>query len=124
MLADNPPRPTGKDDTPSGTKGDVIFQPRVLNVVDRDEVTTRNGKLVLLNRGHQGSLDTCRSETRYSKSIRLDQLGEGAQFCVLCDAGHIAAATYRGKSGDNDPSKYISLDLTVWRNAEDPKKQG
>ncbi|MFD9407460.1 serine/threonine-protein kinase [Streptomyces sp. NPDC059989] len=124
MLADNPPRPTGKEGAGFGSKGDVYYQPRVLNVVDRDEITTGNGKLVLLNSGQQGSLDTCRSETRYSKSIRLDQLGDGSQLCVLSDAGHIALATYRGKSGGNDPSKYITLDLTIWRNAEDPQKKG
>ncbi|UUU38634.1 serine/threonine-protein kinase [Streptomyces sp. NBC_00162] len=124
MLADNPPRPTGKEGAAFGSKGDVYYQPRVLNVVDRDEIATGNGKLVLLNSGQQGSLDTCRSETRYSKSIRLDQLGDGSQLCVLSDAGHIAVATYRGRSGGNDPSKYITLDLTVWRNAEDPQKKG
>ncbi|MFG2988202.1 serine/threonine-protein kinase [Streptomyces sp. NPDC048257] len=124
MLADNPPHPTGKDGATAGSKGDVYFQPRVLNVVERDEITTHNGKLVLLTGGQQGSLDTCRSETRYAKSVRLDQLGDGSQFCVLSDAGHIAVATYRGKSGGSDPSKYVTLDLTVWRNAEDPQKKG
>ncbi|MCX4695395.1 serine/threonine-protein kinase [Streptomyces sp. NBC_01408] len=125
MLADNPPRPTSKDGNPGfSSKGDVFYQPRVLNVVERDEIGTGNGKLVLLQSGQQGSLDTCRSETRYSESIRLDQLSDGSQLCVLSDAGHIAVATYRGKSGANDPSKYITLDLTIWRNAEDPQKKG
>ncbi|WP_404953382.1 serine/threonine-protein kinase [Streptomyces sp. 147326] len=124
MLADNPPRPTGKESATVGSKSDLYYQPRVLNVVDRDEIATGNGKLVLLAGGQQGSLDTCRSETRYAKSVRLDQLGDGSQLCVLSDAGHIAVVTYRGKSGSSDPSKYITLDLTVWRNAEDPQKKG
>lgn len=122
MLADNPPRPSGRKGS-FGSKADVYFQPRVLNVVERDEVRTGNGSLVLLKAGQRGSLETCRSETRYTKSIRLDQLGDGAQFCVLSDAGHIAAVTYRGRSGGSDPSSYITLDLTVWRNAEEPQKQ-
>ncbi|MDX3538856.1 serine/threonine protein kinase, partial [Streptomyces sp. MB09-01] len=124
MLADNPPRPTGKEGATVGSKGDLYYQPRVLNVVDREEITTRNGKLVLLAGGQQGSLDTCRSETRYAKSVRLDQLGDGSQLCVLSDAGHIAVATYRGRSSAKDPSTYITLDLTVWRNAEEPQKKG
>ncbi|MEU9081418.1 serine/threonine-protein kinase [Streptomyces sp. NPDC048357] len=124
MLADNPPRPTDKKGSTVGSKGDVFYQPRVLNVVDRDEIGTGNGKLVLLAGGQQGSLGSCRSETRYAKSIRLDQLGDGSQFCVLSDAGHIALATYRGASGGSDPSKYVTLDLTVWRNAEEPRKKG
>ncbi|MEU9305668.1 serine/threonine-protein kinase [Streptomyces sp. NPDC048269] len=124
MLADSPPRPTGKEGAAFGSKGDLYFQPRVLNVVDSDEISTGNGKLVLLNNAQQGSLQTCRSVTRYSKSIRLDQLSDGSQLCVLSDAGHIAVATYRGRSGASDPSKYITVDLTVWRNAEEPRKEG
>ncbi|MFG3398304.1 hypothetical protein [Streptomyces parvus] len=38
---------------------------------------------------------------------------------MLSKAGHIAVVTYRGKSGADDPSRYITIDLTVWRNAEE-----
>ncbi|MFG2982259.1 serine/threonine-protein kinase [Streptomyces sp. NPDC048258] len=124
MLADSPPRPTGKEGAAFGSRGDLYFQPRVLNVVESDEISTGNGELVLLDNAQQGSLQTCRSVTRYSKSIRLDQLSDGSQLCVLSDAGHIAVATYRGRSRGSGPSKYITLDLTVWRNAEEPRKKG
>lgn len=123
MLADNPPRPKGGQDPAFASKGDLYFQPRVTNVVESDEIGRRNGKLVLLNNAQKGSLATCRSETRYSETITLDQLGDGSQICVLSDAGHIAVATYRGVSGGSDPSRYITLDLTVWRNAEEPQKK-
>ncbi|MGW0694513.1 serine/threonine-protein kinase [Streptomyces sp. NBC_01578] len=124
MLADSPPRPTDSEGSAFASKGDLYFQPRSINVVESDEIGTGNGKLVLLNNAQKGSLDTCRSETRYSKSISLDQLSNGSQLCVLSDAGHIAVATYRGKSRENDPSKYITLDLTIWRNAQEPQQEG
>lgn len=124
MLADNPPRPTESTDGMAryASGSDLYFQAASTNVVESDEIGSANGKLVLLNNSQKGSLSTCRSETRYSERITLDQLGNGAQFCVLSDAGHIAVATYRGKSGANEPSKYITLDLTIWRNADEPRK--
>ncbi|MBT2902118.1 serine/threonine protein kinase, partial [Streptomyces sp. McG3] len=120
MLADNPPRPQQSGNGRSSSDADLQFEPETLNVVESDELRTRNGNLVLLADGQKGSLETCRSETRYTREIRLDQLTEGSQICVLSNAGHIAAAVYHGASGSDDPSAYISLDLTVWRNAAEP----
>ncbi|MFI7386308.1 hypothetical protein [Streptomyces sp. NPDC049813] len=57
----------------------------------------------------------------FTEEIRLDQLSNGSQVCVLSDAGHIAVATYRGTSGAADPSTCISVDLKIWRNAQEPK---
>lgn len=121
MLADNPPRPgTGGNAGVLYNHGDLYFY---LDTLFGDtKVGTDNGKLVVLNNSQKGSLETCRAETRYTEKIGLDQLTDGSEICVLSDAGHIAVATYRGKSGANDPSSYITLDLTVWRNAEEPKK--
>ncbi|MFF4099112.1 protein kinase [Streptomyces sp. NPDC001903] len=122
MLADNPPRPaTGGNAGVLYNHGDVYFY---LDTLFGDtKVGTDNGKLVVLNNSQKGSLETCRAETRYTEKIGLDQLTDGSEICVLSDAGHIAVVTYRGKSGANDPSNYITLDLTVWRNAEEPKKR-
>ncbi|MFP1625080.1 hypothetical protein ACLB9X_07710 [Streptomyces sp. 5K101] len=39
---------------------------------------------------------------------------------MLTDAGHVGVVTYQGKSPDTDPSQFITLDVTVWRNAIDP----
>ncbi|QIQ01279.1 serine/threonine-protein kinase [Streptomyces liangshanensis] len=117
MLADSPPRPTdGITDS-----ADLFFEPKTLNVVESDQIRTRNGTMVLLNNARKGSLQTCRSETRYTEEIRLDQLSDGSQICLLSDAGHIAVATYRGTSGAADPSRYVTVDFTIWRNAEEPK---
>ncbi|MFD7026875.1 serine/threonine-protein kinase [Streptomyces sp. NPDC059917] len=120
MLGDNPPTPA--EDHSGGVmygKGDLYYYSDSL--FGDDKLGSANGKLVVLNNSQKGSLETCRSETRYTEKIGLDQLGKGTQICVLSKAGHIAVATYQGKSGPNDPSKYITVDLTVWRNADDPK---
>ncbi|MGW1772788.1 protein kinase domain-containing protein [Streptomyces sp. NPDC002104] len=122
MLADNPPRPA---EEPSGVgvhygKGDLYFYRD--STFGKDEFGTANGKLVLLNNAEKGSLDTCRKVTRFTEKITLDQLTAGSEVCVLSDAGHIAVATYRGKSGAKESSQYITLDLTIWRNAEQAKK--
>ncbi|MGW8326725.1 serine/threonine protein kinase [Streptomyces sp. NPDC055897] len=120
MLADSPPRPgTGGDAGVSYNHGDLYFYKDTMFGDTR--LGTDNGKLVLLNNSEKGSLATCRAETRYTDKIGLDQLTDGSEICVLSDAGHIAVATYRGKSGANDPSTYITLDLRIWRNAEEPK---
>ena len=121
MLADNPPRPA--EDTDAGVTyghGDLYFS--YDSMFGDEKLGTANGKLVLLNNSQKGSLETCRTETRYTEKIGLDQLTNGSQICVLSDAGHIAVATYRGKSGADDPSRYFTVDLTIWRNAEDPKE--
>ncbi|GGJ90707.1 serine/threonine protein kinase [Streptomyces camponoticapitis] len=117
MLGDNPPRPVDGGDA---SYGDGDFYYDVDGVFGDAWVGTANGKLVLLNNSQKGSLETCRTETRYTEKITLDQLGDGSQICVLSDAGHIGVVTYRGKSRENDASNYVTIDLTVWRNAEDP----
>ncbi|MFJ4778168.1 serine/threonine-protein kinase [Streptomyces sp. NPDC088762] len=121
MLADNPPRPaSGGSSGVLYNHGDLYFY---LDTLFGDmKVGTDNGRLVVLNNSQKGSLETCRAETRYTEKIGLDQLTDGSEVCVLSDAGHIAVATYRGRSGEKDPSTYITLDLTIWRNAEQPKK--
>ncbi|MEU3776925.1 serine/threonine-protein kinase [Streptomyces sp. NPDC032472] len=121
MLADNPPRPA------SGGSSGVLYNHGDFyyyfdSLFGDKQVGTANGKLVVLNNAQKGSLETCRAETRYTEKIKLDQLTDGSEVCVLSDAGHIAVATYRGKSDAKDASNYITVDLTIWRNAEDPKK--
>ncbi len=116
MLADSPPRPVESEDAAYGG-GDLYFS--VVNFLDEASIGTDNGKLVLLNNSHKGSLETCRTETRYTEKIDLEQLTTGSEICVLSEAGHVAVATYRGKSGESDPGTYVTLDLRIWRNAEE-----
>ncbi|MDF9802113.1 serine/threonine protein kinase [Streptomyces sp. HB372] len=120
-LADHPPRP--QEDTGSGVsygKGDFYFYWDSLFGDER--VGSANGKLVVLKNSQKGSLEVCRQETRYTEKIDLEQLTSGSQICVLSKAGHIAVVTYRGKAGPDDPSRYITIDLTVWRNAEEAQQ--
>ncbi|MFD9868108.1 serine/threonine protein kinase [Streptomyces niveus] len=119
MLADDPPRPVEGEDVAYGG-ADLYYRNYEAFPTDTG-IGTDNGKLVLLNNSQKGSLETCRKETRYAEKIGLDQLSNGSQFCLLSDAGHIAVVTYRGKSGENDASTYVSLDFTIWRNAGEPK---
>ncbi|WP_434598786.1 serine/threonine-protein kinase [Streptomyces sp. A5-4] len=118
MLADSPPRPVEREDVAYGD-GDLYFS--VVRFADEAAIGTANGKLVVLNNTQKGSLETCRTETRYTEKVRLNQLSNGSEICVLSNAGHVAVATYRGKSGDNDPSSYVTFDLRIWRNAEEAK---
>ncbi|PJN32913.1 serine/threonine protein kinase [Streptomyces sp. CB02613] len=87
-----------------------------------ERVGSANGKLVVLKNSQKGSLEVCRQETRFTEKIELEQLTSGSQICVLSKAGHIGVVTYRGKSGPNDPSRYITIDVTVWRNAEEAQE--
>jgi serine/threonine protein kinase len=118
MLADNPPRPVESEDAAYGG-GDLYFN--VVNFLDESSIGTDNGKLVLLNNAQKGSLETCRKETRYTEKIDLEQLTQGSQMCVLSDAGHVAVATYRGRSGKSDPGSYVTIDLRIWRNAQEAR---
>ena len=77
-------------------------------------------QVVLLNNSQKGSLATCRAETRFTERVTLGQAGPGSQFCVHTQSGHIALVTLRGRSGSADPSDYVTLDFTLWRNAEEP----
>ncbi|MEU9952276.1 serine/threonine protein kinase, partial [Streptomyces sp. NPDC047939] len=81
------------------------------------EAEAEGGKLVLLDPGQQGSLDICRSETRFADDIGLEKLTKGRQVCVITGTGHLALVTYQGHSPDDSPSDYMTIDLTVWRNA-------
>lgn len=119
MLADNPPRPTEAQDVLYG-QGDLFYYFDTA-LRGNPRIGSTNGKLILLNNAQKGSLKTCRAETRFTEEIGLDQLTDGSEICVISDAGHIAVATYRGKSSANDPGKYVTIDLEVWRNAEELK---
>ncbi|MFF4838032.1 serine/threonine-protein kinase [Streptomyces sp. NPDC001315] len=81
-----------------------------------DSIQT-DGRLILLSRSEAGTLETCRTETRYASSVGTDSLSKGQQICVLTDAGDVGLVTYQGLSPDSDPSRYVTLDVKVWRGA-------
>ncbi|MGW0363849.1 serine/threonine-protein kinase [Streptomyces sp. NPDC002990] len=81
------------------------------------DAETAQGNLVLLDPGQEGSLAACRADTRYTKNIYVNKLSKGRQVCVTTGTGHMALVTVQGFSAEGSPSKYMTLDLTVWRNA-------
>ncbi|SFY20179.1 serine/threonine protein kinase [Streptomyces atratus] len=81
------------------------------------DAETTGGSLVLLDPGQEGSLATCRAETRFTETIYLNTISKGRQICVTTGTGHMGLVTVQGLSGEDSPSTYMTLDLTVWRNA-------
>ncbi|MFI0716823.1 serine/threonine protein kinase [Streptomyces inhibens] len=115
-LSDEPVKPTNSD---NDTNAD--FQYTDNNYSD-DQVDTETGKLVLLDAGQEGSLDTCRSDTRFTETILTKQLTKGAQMCLTTNYGHVALITLKGYSPKSGPSSYMTVDVRVWRNAVQPKE--
>ncbi|MGX1541688.1 protein kinase domain-containing protein [Streptomyces adustus] len=104
-LSDDTLRPTG-DDTPV----DVEYY------ADLDWIQT-DARIILLARTQRGTLETCRTETRYALHLSTDTLVKGQQFCVLGAAGDVGLVTYQGLSPQSDPSRYVTLDVQVWHSA-------
>ncbi|MET9500537.1 protein kinase [Streptomyces sp. NPDC006622] len=121
-FADAPPKPfEGPDGSSPRYASDSDLYYYDAGGWDHDPLLGSSGeKVVLLNNAQKGSLATCRAETRYTKEIKLSQVSKGSQMCVHSSSGHIALVTFKGSAPENDPSDYVTVDVTVWRNAEDP----
>jgi hypothetical protein len=77
-----------------------------------------NTKLVLLDQGEQGSLDACKQDTRYlPQTISVSRLSKGRQFCAITQDGLVALVTFQGQSPSTSASQYVTLDITIWRDA-------
>ncbi|MEU5661589.1 serine/threonine-protein kinase [Streptomyces longwoodensis] len=118
-FADSPPKPLYDDVGAAYAEGsDFYYQggdfggPATLG--------SPGEKIVLLNNAEDASLTTCREDTRYAKSVTLTQVSTGSHLCVHTTSGHIALITFKGTAPKGDPSDYVSVDLTIWRNAEEP----
>ncbi|GGR30093.1 hypothetical protein GCM10010251_52640 [Streptomyces aurantiogriseus] len=124
-FADSPPKPVEAPDGSSPryeSDSDLYYYDA--GGWDNDPLLGSSGeKVVLLNNAQKGSLATCRTETRYTKEVKLSQVSKGSQMCVHTSSGHIALVTFKGSAPENDPSDYVSVDITVWRNAEDPSSE-
>ncbi|MFJ1639339.1 serine/threonine-protein kinase [Streptomyces sp. NPDC088256] len=81
------------------------------------DAESTGGSLVLLDPGQEGSLEACRADTRFTETIYLNTVSKGRQICVTTGTGHMGLVTIQGLSGEESPSTYMTLDLTVWRNA-------
>ncbi|MBD9701562.1 serine/threonine protein kinase [Streptomyces sp. ID01-12c] len=116
-FADSPPKPDGSGDAPYRDDADLYY---TTDMITGKHVGSSSDKVVLLNNSQKGSLETCRSETRYTEEVTLGQLAQGTQLCVRTNSGHIGLVIFQGAAPSGDPSDYISVDITVWRNAEEP----
>ncbi|MFD4320959.1 serine/threonine-protein kinase [Streptomyces sp. NPDC058548] len=81
------------------------------------DAESTGGNLVLLDPGQVGSLDVCRAETRFTQNVYVNKLSQGRQLCVTTGTGHMGLVTVKGISPEGSPSTYMTLDVTVWRNA-------
>ncbi|MFH8623573.1 serine/threonine-protein kinase [Streptomyces vietnamensis] len=81
------------------------------------DAESSGGNLVLLDPGQEGSLEACRAETRFTETIQVSKLSPGRQVCVTTGTGHLGLVTVKAFSPEESPSTYMTLDLTVWRNA-------
>ncbi|MDX3131331.1 serine/threonine-protein kinase [Streptomyces europaeiscabiei] len=118
-FADSPPKPLDSD-VGGAYEDDGDFYYYSDSLLGEKRLGSSSQKLVLLNNSQKGSLETCRNETRYSDYVKLGQVAKGSQMCVRTDSGHIGLVTFQGSAPSGDPSDYVSVDITVWRNAEEP----
>ncbi|MFI8823695.1 serine/threonine-protein kinase [Streptomyces sp. NPDC053431] len=81
------------------------------------DAESNGGNLVLLDPGQEGSLETCLAETRFTREVYVNKLSKGRQVCVTTGTGHMGLVTVKGFSPEGSPSTYMTLDVTVWRNA-------
>ncbi|MFJ4691463.1 serine/threonine-protein kinase [Streptomyces sp. NPDC088766] len=114
-FVDSPPKPIEDRSPYDNADADLYYYD-----VNEDALSSQGERIVLLNNSQQGSLKTCREETRYAERVSLSQLAKGTQLCVHTTSGHIALVTFKGGAPEGDPSDFVSVDLTIWRNAEEP----
>jgi serine/threonine protein kinase len=112
-FADEPPHPEVGD---VNYEGDFGYDSDIVNGAS---VATNSSKntMALQNSGEPSSLAGCRANTRYTTSITQDKIGTGSRICVKTGSGHFGLVTVRAFSSKDSPSKYVTVDLTVWRNA-------
>ncbi|WP_328764738.1 serine/threonine-protein kinase [Streptomyces sp. NBC_00272] len=81
------------------------------------DAESQGGNLVLLDPGQEGSLAACRAETRFTETVYVNKLAKGRQVCITTGSGHLGLLTVQGFSAEESPSTYMTVDVTVWRNA-------
>ncbi|MBZ3911026.1 serine/threonine-protein kinase [Streptomyces acidiscabies] len=114
-FGDTPPKPMNNGGSTRNTEeSDFYF----FQGNDDELIGSVGSKVVVLDAQQQGTLQTCRTDTRFTRELGLSQVPTGTRLCVHSSAGNIALITYRGNSPASDPSRYITVDVTVWRNAE------
>ncbi|WP_277441388.1 serine/threonine-protein kinase [Streptomyces sp. SPB162] len=118
-FADEPPRPKY---TGVGVhyEGDFGYS---TDFIEGATVATKQTKntLALVQPGEPATLAGCRANTRYADSIKKETLTRGSKICVTTRSGHIGLVTIRGFGSEGTKSEYVTVDLTLWRNANPPQ---
>ncbi len=114
-FGDDPPTPTLSD---AAAMAEIDF--RYYTNHDPAQLRTGEGNsLVLLDEGQEGSFATCAGETRFTRQIDAGLAAPGTQICVRTHGGHLALVTVTARSAPGEPSDYLTVDATVWRDALD-----
>ncbi|MFG3528929.1 hypothetical protein ACGF8B_19565 [Streptomyces sp. NPDC047917] len=77
-------------------------------------LTSKQGKLVRLDPGADGSRAECESDTRYTDAVDDAQLTKGSKVCVLSN-DHVALVTIRAAPEERDGSYFVTFDIIVWQ---------
>lgn len=104
------PEATGDDPFPEGDF--ALYDLGIALTTDR-----QGNQMVLLDSTEQGSLDTCRTASRYTRHISRSDAPAGSQICLTTALGDVALVTVNGYAPADSPSQYVSVDLTVWYDA-------
>ncbi|MFD5320415.1 hypothetical protein ACFWI8_26690, partial [Streptomyces sp. NPDC127098] len=115
-LYQDPPSPEQPELGPS-YEGDLGYIGASFTSYDRSLVTGDDNTLALLRQDETGSLDTCRSVTRYTDGFLDDEAPPGSEICLTTATGDIALVTVVEYAPVDSSSQYVTVDLTVWRGA-------
>ncbi|RKN11459.1 serine/threonine protein kinase [Streptomyces radicis] len=118
-LYQDPPAPVRGELGPH-YEGELGYYGASVITLDRLVVTSDGNNLVLLRANEPGSLDTCRSATRYTDRLEAEEAPPGSEICLTTATGDIALVTVREYASTDSSSQYVTVDLTVWRGAAQP----
>ncbi|GAB2907685.1 serine/threonine-protein kinase [Streptomyces mayteni] len=113
-LYQDPPSPTQTELGP-GYEGDLGYTGASFVSLDRLMRTTDENTMVLLRQDETGSLETCRSVTRYAQSFSSEEAPPGSEICLTTATGDIALVSVVEYAPTDSSSQYVTVDLTVWR---------
>ncbi|MEO3749620.1 serine/threonine-protein kinase [Streptomyces sp. B6B3] len=115
-LSEDPPTPVHSE-LGAGYEGHLGYYGASISSYDRLVVTSDGNTLALLRADEPGSLDTCRSVTRYADEFESEDAPPGSEICLVTATGDIALVTIREYAPIDSSSQYVTVDLTVWRGA-------
>lgn len=79
-------------------------------------IMAMNGRFVVLRPEEEGTLQTCRTVTRYTGELKNSSLTKGTRFCHTTDQGTIALVTIlEMPARTGSTSNFFSLETKVWR---------